>query len=88
MRYPVDPLGPFGYEYPKGFLKYYAAIVLVVLVGGFLFLSGCSKSGEAKGDAILSHCAETADDLTGQYNEAQYQKCVDDVLWVLDEVLK
>lgn len=38
MIYPMDPQGPFGQEYPPGFLKWYMAVILLIVILGWYFL--------------------------------------------------
>jgi hypothetical protein len=57
MIYPMDPQGPFGQEYPKGFLKWYMAVVVAVVVLGFVFLPSCTPAPN-HGDVMLNACAE------------------------------
>lgn len=95
----MDPYEPFknvGPEYPKGFWQLYVVIVLLAVGVGILFLSGCTRPGTEIGNAILSHCADTAytngteletfRKVGGNYNEALFDKCVNDSLFVLDQL--
>jgi hypothetical protein len=38
MQYPLDPNGPLGPEYPKGFEFWYGLIILIVVILGYTFL--------------------------------------------------
>jgi hypothetical protein len=92
MMYP-DPWTSNPFEPPKppdNFLKWYLLGLLAITLLGMVFLGGCKRPGEDISNAILNHCADTAYlkayEPRKVFSKTMYEKCVNDSVFVLDQL--